>query len=333
MLDTDAAVNRELQRLRKLPENRVCPNCLKEDRIGFKSICVTFQTFVCNECKSAHQSFSHRVKSVDMSVWKLEEVQALDRQNGGGNRMAQKRWLATLPEASRPIPESSTLDQYKKFIQEAYIDQRWAAATAPDVGEAREDDQAERDEDRRKGRRRHGGLEDVRMNDAAVAPTRVRGKHRRRDKSGHGSPAQPPQQPEAFPANEMHQAYPDVMWPDGLSFPSEGADKMSTESRFELDWRSTNPGDASGGSAAPGSDAASSPFWSPSPSHHSLPANGPQSFSGSLYHSPISSVAVPTGRQCDDAWQLSNPWTPPIDATNPWADALLKHALLVSGRA
>lgn len=32
--------------------------------------------FVCHDCKSAHQSFSHRCKSVQMSTWTMEEVKA-----------------------------------------------------------------------------------------------------------------------------------------------------------------------------------------------------------------------------------------------------------------
>ena len=52
-----------LRKLAKLPENTVCLNCGTEDKLfGFKNIVVKFRTFVCGTCKSAHQSFSHRVK-------------------------------------------------------------------------------------------------------------------------------------------------------------------------------------------------------------------------------------------------------------------------------
>jgi len=124
MPDTDKATERELQRLRKLPENRICPNCLKEDRIGFKGVCMAFKTFICNDCKSAHQSFSHRTKSVDMSVWKMDEVRVLDERNGGGNRAAQRLWLAHVPDSERPTKESS-LEVHKRFVERAYIDGRW----------------------------------------------------------------------------------------------------------------------------------------------------------------------------------------------------------------
>ncbi|CAE8677924.1 unnamed protein product, partial [Polarella glacialis] len=114
----------ELQRLRRLPENRVCPNCLKEDRVGFGAVCMAFKTFICDVCKSSHQSFSHRTKSVQMSVWTMEEVKSLDESNGGGNAVANRHYLANVPEGDRPT-QASSLEAYKKFVDRAYIEQRW----------------------------------------------------------------------------------------------------------------------------------------------------------------------------------------------------------------
>lgn len=52
----------QLQKLRRLPSNRECPNCGAQNRMGHSNVCMAFKTFVCSTCKSAHQSFSHRVK-------------------------------------------------------------------------------------------------------------------------------------------------------------------------------------------------------------------------------------------------------------------------------
>jgi hypothetical protein len=52
----------ELNKLRRLAENRRCGTCCHEDRLGFNAVCVKFQIFVCGDCKSAHQAFSHRCK-------------------------------------------------------------------------------------------------------------------------------------------------------------------------------------------------------------------------------------------------------------------------------
>ncbi|CAE7216542.1 AGD14 [Symbiodinium pilosum] len=125
------ATEKELQRIRRLPENRVCPNCLKEESLGFSAVCTTFKTFICSDCKSAHQSFSHRCKSIQMSVWTMEEVKGLDDNNGGGNAAAARKYLAKVTPKDR-VKQGSTLELYKRFIQRAYVDQRWAG----DVSEA-----------------------------------------------------------------------------------------------------------------------------------------------------------------------------------------------------
>mmetsp|Transcript_67384 Transcript_67384/g.156432 ORF Transcript_67384/g.156432 Transcript_67384/m.156432 type:complete len:343 (+) Transcript_67384:80-1108(+) len=122
---SDPAAEKELNRLRRLPENRVCPNCLKEERLGFTDVCMPFRTFVCSDCKSAHQSFSHRVKCTAQSAWQMEEVRELDEKRGGGNSAACKRWLANVPESERPTADS-TLDVKKRFVERAYMEERWA---------------------------------------------------------------------------------------------------------------------------------------------------------------------------------------------------------------
>lgn len=59
----------ELNKLRRLADNRRCGTCRHEDRLGFNAVCVKFQIFVCGDCKSAHQAFSHRCKV--RSGWRM----------------------------------------------------------------------------------------------------------------------------------------------------------------------------------------------------------------------------------------------------------------------
>eukprot|EP00434_Breviolum_minutum_P035418 symbB.v1.2.031354.t1/scaffold3632.1/size52985/4 len=127
--ETDKATAKELQRIRRLPENRVCPNCLKEENVGFGAVCTTFKTFICHDCKSAHQSFSHRCKSVQMSIWTMDEVKALDEGNGGGNAAAIRYFLSRLTEKER-VKQGASPDAYKRFIERAYIKLRWAEEKA-----------------------------------------------------------------------------------------------------------------------------------------------------------------------------------------------------------
>ena len=110
--------NELLGKIRKEPSNKICANCNNVSRLGFGAICTKYSTFVCDLCKvgrkrisagadarvepqSAHQSFSHRTKSVSMSVWKVEEVWPLHSQKGGGNDAARALWFAKMSEADR----------------------------------------------------------------------------------------------------------------------------------------------------------------------------------------------------------------------------------------
>lgn len=127
---SERGAEKELSRLRRKVENRTCPNCLKQDSMGFTAVCMTFKTFICSECKSAHQGFSHRCKSALGSFWSMDEVASLSEQHGGGNTMAAAKWLANAPDSERPVPGESTLEGYKRFIQRAYIEERWAGPPA-----------------------------------------------------------------------------------------------------------------------------------------------------------------------------------------------------------
>ena len=51
-----------LNKMRRLPDNKKCATCDHEDRMGFKDVCMKFKIFICSDCKSAHQAFSHRCK-------------------------------------------------------------------------------------------------------------------------------------------------------------------------------------------------------------------------------------------------------------------------------
>ena len=51
-----------LNKLRREADNRKCATCPHEDRMGFNNVCMKFKIFICGDCKSAHQAFSHRCK-------------------------------------------------------------------------------------------------------------------------------------------------------------------------------------------------------------------------------------------------------------------------------
>lgn len=47
--------------------------------------------------KTSHQAISHRVKSISMSNWSLDEVRELTDHQSGGNLAAQHIWLEKAP--------------------------------------------------------------------------------------------------------------------------------------------------------------------------------------------------------------------------------------------
>lgn len=137
---------KELDQLRRDAENKVCPNCLKEDKMGFDAVCWAFKTFVCSTCKSSHQAFSHRCKSVRMSNWTRAEVDALKPDNGGGrlawrrmplprflsialapcprgpgNAACRAKWLGNLESRGGRRPRPGDEEKiFKQFIDQAY---------------------------------------------------------------------------------------------------------------------------------------------------------------------------------------------------------------------
>ena len=135
-----------------LPENRRCANCEKEsDVFGWKNICMPYKTFVCSTCKSAHQSFSHRVKvraligddpciasltrpslisafpqEINQSNFDAADLRGLKPANGGSNDAARRSYLARLPPDSPLRPrEGDNLNKYKDFVKMAYEERRW----------------------------------------------------------------------------------------------------------------------------------------------------------------------------------------------------------------
>lgn len=122
---SEAELNAALERLRKMQDNCACPNCEAVDDMGFRQVSVMFGTFVCSNCKAAHQAFSHRVKSVGMSTFSAEEV---SRAQTVGNALARATWLGRLrrKDIRRKCPTSqSRPEEWHAWIKRIYIDKEF----------------------------------------------------------------------------------------------------------------------------------------------------------------------------------------------------------------
>ena len=123
-MSSEAEIVADLKRVAKLPENRRCANCDVDNSFGHGNVCMPFKTFVCSNCKSAHQAYSHRVKSISQSNWNSSEVESLKSRSGGGNEKCRQTWLSKCPNDLKP-KEGDHPDRIKAFIVAAYEEKRY----------------------------------------------------------------------------------------------------------------------------------------------------------------------------------------------------------------
>ncbi|WVZ56758.1 hypothetical protein U9M48_007246 [Paspalum notatum var. saurae] len=106
--------------LLKLPPNRRCVNC---NGLGPQYVCTSFWTFVCVSCSGIHREFTHRVKSVSMSTFSTQEVEALQK---GGNQRAKESFLKDFDMQKMKLPDSSNIGSLREFIKAVYVERRYA---------------------------------------------------------------------------------------------------------------------------------------------------------------------------------------------------------------
>ncbi|TVU47243.1 hypothetical protein EJB05_06836 [Eragrostis curvula] len=105
--------------LLKLPPNRKCVNC---NGLGPQYVCTSFWTFVCISCSGIHREFTHRVKSVSMSTFSTQEVEALQK---GGNQRARETFLKDFDTQTMRLPDSSNITSLREFIKAVYVERRY----------------------------------------------------------------------------------------------------------------------------------------------------------------------------------------------------------------
>ncbi|XP_017977069.1 PREDICTED: probable ADP-ribosylation factor GTPase-activating protein AGD14 isoform X1 [Theobroma cacao] len=112
--------------LMKLPPNRRCINC---NSLGPQYVCTNFWTFVCMTCSGIHREFTHRVKSVSMSKFTSQEVEALQN---GGNQRARDIYLKDWDLQRQRLPDSSNADKIREFIKNVYVDRKYVGGKTSD---------------------------------------------------------------------------------------------------------------------------------------------------------------------------------------------------------
>jgi hypothetical protein len=110
---------REIQKSDKA--NRKCANCFESGPIY---VCIDYHTFVCTECSGIHRELEHKVKSISMSNWSQDDIDALEF--SGGNVRDREVFLATFDDGQFVHPSSSDRESLREFIRLKYIVKKWS---------------------------------------------------------------------------------------------------------------------------------------------------------------------------------------------------------------
>ncbi|WVZ77388.1 hypothetical protein U9M48_025259 [Paspalum notatum var. saurae] len=139
----DERHERIIRGLLKLPANKRCINC---NNLGPQYVCTNFWTFVCTNCSGAHREFTHRVKSVSMAKFTVQEVTALQE---GGNERAREVFFKEWDPQRNAYPDSSNADKLRTFIKHVYVERRYTGERNTDRPPRAKDDKDEYSENRR----------------------------------------------------------------------------------------------------------------------------------------------------------------------------------------
>ena len=84
------------------------------------------RSFVCTTCSGIHREMQHKIKSVGMSTFTVDEIKAIDK---SGNSAAQATWMAKYSASDTAIPPESDVEKIRQFIKQKYQQKRWFSET------------------------------------------------------------------------------------------------------------------------------------------------------------------------------------------------------------
>lgn len=114
---------RTLRNLVKMPDNRVCADCKRNDT---RWAAWNIGCFLCIRCSGIHRSMGthiSRVKSIDLDMWTEEQMASVKK---WGNKRVNLYWEANLKSGHVP-PEH----KMESFIRSKYESRRWAMQGPP----------------------------------------------------------------------------------------------------------------------------------------------------------------------------------------------------------
>ena len=105
--------------------NRWCADCNSDQKVEWVSI--NLGIVVCIECSGIHRSLGTHISKIrsltlDPQSFTTDIVEALLQI---GNRISNMVWEATLPDGTKPAPQTATRDQRLRFITAKYVDRAY----------------------------------------------------------------------------------------------------------------------------------------------------------------------------------------------------------------
>ena len=116
-----------LKDCQKKPENKGCFDCVSR---GNQYVVLNFNTFVCTTCSGIHREMQHKIKSVGMSTFSIDEIKAVA---AGGNAVAKASWMAKHGPNDPQMPSEGETDKIRSFIKAKYQAKRWWSDTPAPV--------------------------------------------------------------------------------------------------------------------------------------------------------------------------------------------------------
>ncbi|KAF9073995.1 hypothetical protein BDP27DRAFT_1259501 [Rhodocollybia butyracea] len=112
-----------LRELVKIPDNKLCADCKRNDA---RWASWNLGVFVCIRCSGIHRSMGthiSKVKSVDLDAWTPEQMTSIQK---WGNHLANLYWEAHLKQGHIPADH-----KMESFIRSKYESRRWALEGPP----------------------------------------------------------------------------------------------------------------------------------------------------------------------------------------------------------
>ena len=93
-------------------------------------VVLNFNTFVCTTCSGIHREMQHKIKSVGMSTFSIDEIKAVA---AGGNAVAKASWMAKHGPNDPQMQQEGETDKIRSFIKAKYQAKRWWSDTPAPV--------------------------------------------------------------------------------------------------------------------------------------------------------------------------------------------------------